>query len=112
VDGYLRKERRNRRADGFLILEIISGGEFSTIGTPYPGLSTGVKYDYIVTRTPAGLFEVYLRGGALATHTLVITGTDNTHTEGRYTGFSLRNTDKVLFAPIQGRGSIVKGLLI
>jgi len=76
--------------DGYALGVLLNGTVFiiefpagSTVAASSAGaVAVGTEYEFFVTRRPRdGFFTVWIRGGAYATWTSLLTGTDNTHTQ-------------------------------
>lgn len=73
-------------------------GGASTNLIAYTGTCTdGITYEHVLTRTLAGVFKLYVRGGVYSSWTLLGTATDTTYWTGSYAQFV---TDYTLCYPV------------
>jgi hypothetical protein len=82
---------------------VMTGGAFAskfTTAIPYVAIQTW--YSLRLTRTFAGLFKLWIRGGIYTTWTLVGSATDTTHSSSNYTVLDLDAGDMVSLGSLTG----------
>jgi len=106
-DGYVLYHQSGGNT---LVLARIDNGAIVGVIDTYGGVAVATHYRHRITRSSAGVFNVYILGGAFATWTLIMTGTDTTYTVSNYMGFLQQIGDKGHLGNISGDDGIVKRL--
>ena len=99
----------------------IAGSQATIMASPAGLLTAGTKYGFKITRTPSGLFTLFLRGGNIGNDYAqmgVVGGsgtnpaTEDTTLYSKYAGFFLGTGCKAVWSSVNSKYSFSKNLIV
>jgi hypothetical protein len=104
-DGFVLRHRLV--TDELALVRITNGSAVAFVGgSAVSGVPYDPRYDFTITRSGAGAWVVYIKGGTYTDWTSIITGTDATHTTSVYINGSYNAGDR-LYLDRQFAGVVV-----
>jgi len=101
-NGWYLRHRLN--TENLALVRVTNGVPVTFVGQ-VDGIAFNAKYEFTVTRTSAGVWNVYIKGGVYTNWTTIISGTDNVHSSSAFSGISCAAGDR-LFADRQFAGVV------